>query len=204
MILEHLLEADANAVSLAEDLGINISAIRGHLDVLELAGLISSSYEHAKRGRPKRTYSLTPLAYSLFPTQTTHIFSALLDVILQSFDEKTTNSLIRQAVIALWRHILPKKPSGNLPDRLDEVVEALDRYGFYASLEPIDDQYSIVIRNDVFQPSLSAIPTQQASLFQREFWKHLTRLVDGIRIRITEVSEPGSHGLRILIEERRK
>jgi len=204
VILEHLLEADANAVSLAENLNINISAIRGHLDVLELAGLISSSYEHAKRGRPKRIYSLTPLAYSLFPTQTTHIISTLIDVILRSFDEKTANSLIRQVVIELWGQILPKKPSGDLSDRLRGAVEALDRYGFYASLEPIDDQYGIVIRNDVFQPALSAIPAQQASLFRREFWKHLTRLIDGIRVHITEGSEPWSQGLRILIEERRK
>ncbi|MFX1565881.1 MAG: ArsR family transcriptional regulator, partial [Promethearchaeota archaeon] len=44
LILESLLRTDANAVTLAENLGINISAIRGHLDVLELAGLITSTY----------------------------------------------------------------------------------------------------------------------------------------------------------------
>ncbi|MFX1319812.1 MAG: helix-turn-helix transcriptional regulator [Promethearchaeota archaeon] len=204
VILEQLLKADANAVSLADDLDINISAIRGHLDILELAGLISSSYEHAKRGRPKRIYSLTPLAYSLFPTQTTQIISALIDVILRSFDERTTSSLIRQVIVTLWQQILPEKLSGNLIDRLREVVEALDRYGFYASLSLIDNQYAIVIRNDVFRPTLSTIPAQQASLFQGEFWKYLTRFVSGIRVHIKEVSEPGSHGLCILIEESRK
>jgi predicted ArsR family transcriptional regulator len=199
-----LLEEKANAVSLAEDLQINVSAIRGHLDVLELAGLISSTYEHAKRGRPKRIYTLTPLAYSLFPTQTTHFISALIETILRSFDEKTTNALIRKVVVTLWQQILPGKLGGNLQNKISDVVEALDQYGFYASLQLIDDQYAILIRNDVFQPVLSAIPPKQASQFQREFWKHLTRFVEGIRVHITEVSEPGTHGLCILIEERRE
>ncbi|MFX1577229.1 MAG: helix-turn-helix transcriptional regulator, partial [Promethearchaeota archaeon] len=94
-ILECLLVQDANAVFLAEQLGINISAIRGHLDVLEIAGLVSSRHEQAKRGRPKRLYSLTLLAHSLFPNQTAQLFSALIHAIIRSLNVKTSNSLIR-------------------------------------------------------------------------------------------------------------
>jgi predicted ArsR family transcriptional regulator len=204
IILEILLKTEANAVTLAEELNINISAIRGHLDVLEIAGLVSSSYEHATRGRPKRVYSLTPLVHSLFPNQTTQLFSALVQAISQSLDMKTTNSLIRQVVANIWHQILPDKPSGKLEDQLTKIVLALDNYGFYASLELVNDRFSILIHNDVFQPALSAIPVTLSSRFQQDFWSQLTRVVDGIQIRLVELPETVSYGYRVLIEERKE
>ena len=204
VILEYLLGTDANAVTISEHLGINISAIRGHLDVLELAGLVSSSYEHATRGRPKRLYSLTSQARDLFPQQTVPIFSTFLQVLVKSIDTKTFISIVRQVVTSLWQQILPSKPSGSLQDRLDSVVDALDNFGFYASLEPIDEQLTILIRNDVFRLALTKFPSEQAARFQQEFWNQLSRLVGGIRVRLIELSDPRQHGFRVLVEERRK
>ncbi len=204
VILEYLLRTDANAVTLAENLDINISAIRGHLDVLEIAGLVSSSYEQAKRGRPKRIYSLTKLAHSLFPIKTEQVFSALVEAIIRSFNVKTTNSLIRQVVASLWQQILPEKPSGSLQEQINIIVEALTSYGFYASFEFVDDQYAIRIYNDVFQPALNVIPEEQATQFQQEFWKQLTRIIDGIQVRTVEMPEMMIHGFRVLIEERKE
>ncbi len=204
VILEYLLGTDANAVTLSEHLRINISAIRGHLDVLELAGLVSSSFEHATRGRPKRLYSLTPQARNLFPQQTASIISTLLQILVQSFETKTFNSLIRQVVTSLWQQILPSKPSGSLQDRLDSVVDALDNFGFYASLELIADQFAIVVRNDVFRLALVTLPSEQIARFQQEFWNRLSRLVGEIRVKRTDLPEPSQHGFRVLVEERRK
>jgi predicted ArsR family transcriptional regulator len=199
-----LLRADANAVTLSEHLRINISAIRGHLDVLELTGLVSSSYEHATRGRPKRLYSLTPQARNLFPQQTVPIFSALLQVLVKSSDTKTFNSLIRQVVTSLWQQILPSKPIGSLQDRLDSVVDALDNFGFYASLEIIADQFAIVVRNDVFRSALANLPSELTARFQQEFWNRLRRFVGEIRLKLIELPDPSQHGFRVLVEERRK
>lgn len=200
-ILECLLVKDANAVFLAEELGISISAIRGHLDVLEIAGLVSSRHEQAKRGRPKRLYSLTPLAYSLFPTQTAKVFSALVHAIARQLNVKTTNSLIKQMITNLWHQILPETPSGSLSDQLFVVVQALDTFGFYASLEPADDQFVILIRNDVFRPTLQALPEDQAHYFQQEFWKRLKRIVKGIEVRIETEQDPNQNQLRVFVEE---
>jgi len=203
-ILECLLKSDTNAVTLAEKLRINISAVRGHLDVLEIAGLVSSSYEQAKRGRPKRIYTLTQLAYRLFPDQTSQIFAALVQAANQSFDVKTTNSLIRQVSAILWQYILPNKPSGTFHEQLNTVVMALDNFGFYASLDLNNNQYTIIIRNDVFRLGLSVIPKGQASQFQQEFWKQLTRKIERILVRAIESLEPVGRGYRVLIEERRE
>ncbi len=204
IILEFLLVTDANAVSLARQLGINISAVRSHLDVLEVAGLISSRHEHAKRGRPKRTYFLTDSARTLFPQQSARVFSLLLQAAARSLGVKTSTSLIRQLVTSLWEQILPEKPSGILKDRLRRVVRALDTFGFYASLEQIEGQFVIVIRNDVFGEAFSEVPKDLTDQFYQEFWNHLTRILERVQIHLREVTEPGEHGYRLYVVERRE
>lgn len=204
LIIELLLKTDANAVTLAEQLSINISAVRGHLDVLEIAGLVSSRHEHATRGRPKRIYTLTQLAYNLFPDRTHQVISALVEVIVRSFDAKTTTTLIRQVVTRLWQVILPDKPTGSLQDRLATIVQALDNFGFYASFETIENQYAIVIQNDVFRSALITLPNAEATRFQQEFWKRLNRIVGGVQVQIIELTDSGQHGFRVVLEERRE
>jgi len=203
-LLESLLVADANAVMLAQQLGIHISAVRSHLDVLEVAGLVSSRHEHAKRGRPKRTYFLTTSARTLFPQQSARVFSVLLQVVARSLGVKTSNSLIRQLVTSLWEQILLEKPSGTLKDRLRRVVRALDAFGCYASLEQFEGQFMIVLRNDVFGEAFSEVPRDLADQFYHEFWNHLARILERVHIQRGEVSEPGEHGSRLYVVERRE
>ncbi len=203
-LLEALLVADANAVMLARQLGIHISAIRNHLDVLEAAGLVSSRHEHAKRGRPKRTYFLTDSARTLFPQQSAHIFSLLLQAVATSLGVKTSTSLIRQLVTSLWEQILPEKPSGTLTDQLRRVARALDAFGFYASLELLEGQFVIVLRNDVFTEAFSEAPQDLADQFYQEFWNHLSRILERVQIQRREVTEQGEHGYRLYVVERRE
>jgi predicted ArsR family transcriptional regulator len=198
-----LLRTDANAVTLAENLGINISAIRGHLDVLELAELISSTYQHATRGRPKRLYTLTPLAYTLFPSQTIPFLEALFQVLSRSLDEKTTNTLIRQVVIRLWQKILSDEPTGSLQDRLDRIVDALDQFGFYASLDQIGQKQAIVIHNNVFHSASAVLPKAQATRFHRDFWNRLSQILKGAHVQF-DTADAHQHAFRVFIEERRE
>ncbi|MFX0077879.1 MAG: helix-turn-helix transcriptional regulator [Candidatus Hermodarchaeota archaeon] len=201
-LLESLLVADANAVTLAQQLGVHISAVRSHLDVLEVAGLISSRHKHAKRGRPKRIYFLTASARTLFPQQSARIFSLLLQAIARSLGVKTSTSLIRQLVTSLWEQILPEKPSGTLKDRLSRVVHALDAFGFYASFKEFEGQFVIVLRNDVFGEAFSEVPQDLADQFYQEFWNHLARILERVQIQRREVSEPGEHGYQLYVVER--
>jgi predicted ArsR family transcriptional regulator len=203
-LLEFLLVSDANAVTLARQLGIHISAVRSHLDVLEVAGLISSRHEHAKRGRPKRTYFLTDSGRTLFPQQSARVFSLLLQAAARSLGVKTSTSLIRQLATSLWEQILPEKPGGTLEDRLRRVVHALDSFGFYASLDQIEGQSVIVIRNDVFGEAFSEAPQDFADQFYQEFWNHLARILERVQIQTREVTEPGEHGYQLYVVERRE
>ncbi len=199
-IMEHLLKTDANAVTLAAQLAINISAVRNHLDVLELAGLITSRHEHAKRGRPKRIYYLTESGRALFPQQTDRLFALLIEIVNRSFDLKTTKSLIRQIVIDLWQQILAEKPRETLGDRLGTVVEALDAFGFYASLEEREGRFELIIHNDVFRQALSDVPIELAESFQLEFWEHLSSTIGPAKISAFDATTFGDHGYRVLVE----
>ncbi|MFX1577344.1 MAG: hypothetical protein ACFFCF_09220, partial [Promethearchaeota archaeon] len=132
------------------------------------------------------------------------LFSALIHAIIRSLNVKTSNSLIRQMITNLWHQILPKTPSGSLSDQLSDVVQALDTFGFYASLEPADDQFVILVRNDVFRLALHALPEEQAHYFQQEFWKRLKRIVEEIEVRIETEQDSGQNQLRVFVEERKE
>lgn len=203
-ILEHLLDADANAVTLANRLDINISAIRNHLDAMELAGLVSSRREPAERGRPKRLYSLTPLALTLFPQKTAQVTAALLQTLNQSFDTKTINDLIRQSLRILWKQIFPDKPSGSLQDRLDQIVQALNAYGCYASLNQDQEFFVIVIRNFMFREVVNTAPPGIGGFFKREFLRQLKRIAGDVRVQWVGHIDFGDHIQRIRITPRRE
>lgn len=201
-LLEQLLTADANAVKLASHLGINISAIRSHLDVLELAGLVSSRHEPAARGRPKRIYTLTAVALALFPQRSTQLTSALFQSMERSLDAKTVNTLIRHTVQTLWQEILPTKPSGNLRDQLLDIVEALNVVGSYASLEQERDSFTIVIRNFIFRETLNEMSPTLGNRFTTEFLRQLQRMIGPNKTQWIETPEQGDHQRRIRITPR--
>lgn len=203
-LLEHLLSADANAVTLAKHLGINTSAIRSHLDVLELAGLVSSRHEPATRGRPKRLYALTPLALTLFPQKSAQLASTILQAMVRSLDVKTLNALIRQIVRTLWQQILPEKPSGTLRDRLTHIIQALNVAGSYASLEEDQDAFVIVIRNFIFREVLNSVSSEISNRFTTEFLRELQRLLGPVHVQWSGTPELDDHLRRIHITSRRE
>jgi predicted ArsR family transcriptional regulator len=191
-------------VTLAKHLGINISAIRSHLDVLELAGLVSSRREPATRGRPKRIYALTPLALTLFPQKSVQLISTILQAMERSLDAKTVNALIQQTAQSLWQQILPEKPSGSLRDQLAYIVQALNRAGSYASLEEDEDAFVIVIRNFIFREALNIVSPAMGSYFTTEFLRELRRMLGPVRVHWADTPELGNHLRRIRVKPRRE
>ena len=203
-ILEHLLGTDANAVTLANHLRINISAIRSHLDVLEVAGLVSSRREPAARGRPKRLYTLTPLALTLFPQKNAHFISALFQAIERSLDTKTINALIGHTVKALWQQLLPEKPSGSLRDRLAAITQALNIAGSYASVKQEQGAFIIVIRNFIFREAFSTFSTTINSRINVQFLRELQRMLGPVWVEWTDTPTVGDHLRRIRVTPRKE
>lgn len=60
-ILEELRSEDLDAPTLAERLGLHVNTVRGHVDVLAAAGMVTRTpVRRPGRGRPRVVYSLVP------------------------------------------------------------------------------------------------------------------------------------------------
>jgi predicted ArsR family transcriptional regulator len=150
-IVANLLGRHTTAVELATILKINESAIRRHLDLLEKEGFVVSRFEISGKGRPKKLYSLTSQGRSLFPRKTRELLSLLIKRTTQRFGEGEVESLMLSVARDFATQIVTKKAEGTLFNRLNQLVQILDDYGFFTSLSKQDDKYVIEYRNCVFE-----------------------------------------------------
>ncbi|MDW7981489.1 MAG: metalloregulator ArsR/SmtB family transcription factor [Thermomicrobium sp.] len=129
------------ADQLARLLGITSMAVRKHLTALERDGLVTTSLERRKIGRPARLYRLSAQADTLFPqqydvlvTEVLHDLATLdgpakVDLVLRRRTERMGELLARQ---------LDQIPT--LAERVRRLAEALDALGYYATWERVDDR----------------------------------------------------------------
>jgi predicted ArsR family transcriptional regulator len=171
---------------------------------LEVAGLVSSRREPAARGRPKRIYTLTPFALTLFPQKSAHLISGVFQAMERSLDTKTINTLIRHTVQTLWQQILPEKPSGSLRDRLADVTQALTNTGGYASLEEEQGSFTIVVRNFIYREAFSTVSPRMSSRLSLEFLRELQRMLGPVRAEWIDIPAVGDHLRRIRITPRKE
>lgn len=203
LLLEHLLSSDENAVSLADKVGINISAVRNHLAVLELNGLVSSRLMRATRGRPKRLYSLTPFARSLFPRRFDRLLLNTLLVLQDHLDDRKLVAAIQAIAKRLWNEIGPSPISGSLQRRLDLIVKALDDFGFYAALIKQRQVYVIEIRNCIFQDLRNGDAGELVKRLCLEFRKLINQALSDAEVEWFEPIELTDHVHRAFVKERR-
>ena len=77
-ILNQLLHEDLNAVQLAKRLDLGVTTVREHLRKLKEKGYIEHYFKKAKRGRPKKKYTITNDGIATFPKKYRFILSHLL------------------------------------------------------------------------------------------------------------------------------
>ena len=147
----NLLGKDANAIELARKLGINESAVRRHLDALEREGLVSSRFERRERGRPKKMFSLTADGRGMFPRKSGALLSLLIQAITRRYGEEELSSLMSVVAKDFAEKLITKEIRGDLENRLKQLVQLLDDYGFFTSLSKRGDKYVIEYRNCVFE-----------------------------------------------------
>ncbi|MBI3947003.1 MAG: transcriptional regulator [Armatimonadetes bacterium] len=79
---------------LGEKLGITPVGVRKHLDVLQIDGLVATTTQRRKIGRPVQLYSLTEEADELFPK----FYDATLASVLRQVRRIGGNALVRQVL----------------------------------------------------------------------------------------------------------
>jgi predicted ArsR family transcriptional regulator len=149
-IMINLLSKDTNSVDLAKKIGINESAIRRHLETLEKEGLAYSRFERHKRGRPKKIFSLTAYGKTFFPRKSKTFLSLLAQNIMQRYGEEEMETLMSSVARNFVDLLITKEMTGDLTSRLEQLVQLLNDYGFFASLSKRGNKYIIEYRNCVF------------------------------------------------------
>jgi predicted ArsR family transcriptional regulator len=96
-IIERLKRSEsATASELAVEFGLTDTAIRQHLEALELGGLVVRAQGVAAgRGRPPVKWSLAPLAMELFPDRHADLTVELIQSIRQSLGDAALDDVIR-------------------------------------------------------------------------------------------------------------
>ena len=151
LLLVNLLGKDANAIELARKLGVNESAVRRHLDALEREGLVSSRFERRERGRPKKMFFLTADGRGMFPRKSGALLSLLIQKITRRYGEEEVSSLMSAVAKDFAEKLITKEIRGDLENRLKQLVQLLDDYGFFTSLSKRGDKYVIEYRNCIFE-----------------------------------------------------
>jgi len=176
-IIEALAVSPRSARDLARNLGIQESAVRGHLDRLEDRGLVSPSFHREGVGRPKKRYALTSQGQDLFPRRYEFLLDAVMEELLAEEGEGYTSALFAEAARRMARQVAAEvSPKGSRDERVRAVASALNKLGFRAQVQTLPDgEVRINRTNCVFRHTALT----HAYLLCEVFDKHLTEALLG-------------------------
>jgi predicted ArsR family transcriptional regulator len=176
-ILEELAVSPRTARDLAEKLGIQESAARGHLDRMEERGLVVPTFRREGVGRPRKRYALTGQGQDLFPKKYDLILDTVVDELLAREGEEYVSALFAESARRMARRVASEIPKGgNANERTRNLVTALNGLGFRCTAqEAPDGRLRIVRTNCVFRHSALSHPYLLCEVFD----KHLTEALLG-------------------------
>jgi len=168
-ILEELAIAPRTARDLAQKLGIQESAARGHLERMESRGLVSPAFHREGVGRPRKRFVLTEQGQELFPKKYEMILDTLMNELLAQKGEGFVSALFVQAAKRMAGDIAKSIPrDAPEAERLRHLVDALNRMGFRCTLEQRPDGRPRIIRtNCVFRHSALSHPYLLCDVFDK-------------------------------------
>ncbi|WP_309493629.1 helix-turn-helix transcriptional regulator [Candidatus Hecatella orcuttiae] len=149
LIFTYLLQGDLNAIELEKKLGINESAVRRHLSILEREGLVSPYFDRSSVGRPKKKYRLTQLGRRILPKKSDVLVALLTRRITRIYGKQALRVLMEGLSEDLAGYFLPHLPKDG-SRRLKKMVKLFDEFGFFTSLSKRGEEYIITYRNCVF------------------------------------------------------
>jgi predicted ArsR family transcriptional regulator len=192
-VLDELAAGPKTARDLAEVLGIQESAARGHLDRLEERGWVVPTFRREGVGRPRKRYALTALGQDQFPKKYDLMVDAIVDGLLAHEGEGYASAILAEAgervAQAVARDLTPAK---SREEKARNLVTLLNRLGFRSHIEKSPDGRLRVVRtNCVFRHSALSHPFLLCDVFD----KHLTEALLG-EVGIDLEDSIGRGGLR--------
>ena len=139
---------EAQAETVATRLGITVQAVRQRLDRLRAEGLVSHADQVRGRGRPRRMWSLTPGALSLFPDAHAQLTVDLIRTIRAELGESAFAGLLRRRaaeIAASYR----KRLAGVRDTRrkLTALAEIRTAEGYMARIEDLPEEGYLLVED---------------------------------------------------------
>jgi predicted ArsR family transcriptional regulator len=153
-IMELLLDRPRSAAEIAENLEIQKSAARVHLESLQAEYIVKSSFKSERLGRPKKVYELTEHGRELFPRK----YELVLNHVLKNIAEKEGGERAREIVESvadilaedIRDRIEKSGSSGDLKGSLKVLNSVSNELGFASTLsEGADEAAAGRNNNDV-------------------------------------------------------
>ncbi len=150
-ILELLLGNDMNAIGISNELGINESAIRKHLDILERNKLVKHYFQRSELGRPKKMFCLSDKGKKLFPKKNDLLLTLLCKELLKNLDQEELENIADSLAYNLQEMILEKITVDEGEELFKQVISAFNSFGFYCKVKKETEFYSVIYNNCVFR-----------------------------------------------------
>ena len=128
---------------LAEELELTDNAVRAHLVSLERDGLIKQSGIQRGLRKPHFAYQLTDEAEHLFPKAYDALLTQLIAVLKGRLTPEALEEVLREVGRSLASAQSPGQKSGNLKNRIENALAALEVIGGAARVEKESDQLFI-------------------------------------------------------------
>jgi DeoR family transcriptional regulator, suf operon transcriptional repressor len=194
LILNLLLEGSKTAGEIADKLKIQKSAIRSHLESLQIEQSVRSYFKIEGLGRPRKVYELTESGRELFPRK----YDLILSLILQKIESTEGHDYMKKIIesiadnMAKDIHDKIKKSSSSLEESIRILNSVSNEIGFMSSFYKEDDDnsgnstYSIKSRN---------------CIVHRMAIKHQDAICHGFHDRIIQKSLDGKINAKVQLKE---
>lgn len=146
-IIERLKRAESTtAPELAAEFGLTDTAIRQHLEALEVAELVERvSATSSGRGRPPVHWRLAPSASSLFADRHGDLSVELINSIRSALGEEALDQVVRaRAARQLVAYRSALKGSASVADRVQRIAQLRTAEGYLAEAVESDDAITLV------------------------------------------------------------
>jgi len=144
-ILEQMQRhGSATIRELEELLGITTTAVRQHLNGLQMEGYIERRTVHAGVGRPHHAYFLTARAQDLFACHCDDLALTLLEEVLAIEGQERAVMLLDRVGTRLANKYSTVVKSNVMEERVQQMARALNQNGVLADSHSLDDNVIIL------------------------------------------------------------
>ena len=124
---------------LSDALGISAVAVRHHLAGLQEQGLLRTTRERLRVGRPRQLFDLSPQAERLLADGEAALAPALLRHIHREYGGEAVQAALRSVTREWEAELLPWMADSPLPERVRRLAAGRSRHGFAAGAEQNGD-----------------------------------------------------------------